>query len=256
MNLADIGIQVESKAENCSAHGDYLSRRIFGKIWSRCPKCVAERDAADVEDRTMRERAEKLSMWMRKIGESGIPERFQSRTLENFIAQTPDQASALAFAKDYADSFDDVLRTGRCAVFLGLPGTGKTHLAVGIGQQIMRLDNRSVLFTTVMRAIRRIRDTWDQRSRKESEVSAISALTYPDLLILDEVGIQSGSESEKNQLFDILNERYEKHKPTLLLSNLALPEVKAFLGERVFDRLKEDGGEVIPFTWKSHRGQA
>ena len=240
--------------KTCDRHGSFMSRHVFGSIWMCCPVCNTEHDAKESAEKEIRHRQEKLERWRRKIGDSGIPERFQTRTLDSFVVESAEQKSALSFAKDYAETFDDVLRSGRCAVFLGLPGTGKTHLAVGIGLHIMGRDNRSVLFTTVMRAIRRIRDTWSRKS-DESETEAISALTYPDLLILDEVGIQSGSESEKNQLFDVLNERYEKHKPTLLLSNLTLNEVKAFLGERVFDRLKEDGGEVIPFTWKSHRGQ-
>ena len=253
--VSDFGINALKTVETaCEKHGSFTSRHIFGSVWTRCPACNAEHMEKESAEKEQRQRQEKLERWRRKIGDSGIPERFQTRTLDSFVAENEGQKSALAFAKDYAETFDDVMRSGRCAVFLGLPGTGKTHLAVGIGLHIMRHDNRSVLFTTVMRAIRRIRDTWSRKS-DESETEAISALTYPDLLILDEVGIQSGSESEKNQLFDVLNERYEKHKPTLLLSNLTLPEVKAFLGERVFDRLKEDGGEVIPFSWKSHRGK-
>ena len=55
-------------------------------------------------------------------------------------------------------------------------------------------------------------------------------------------------------MFDILNERYENRLPTLLLSNLTAGEVKNFLGERVFDRLREDGGECVVFDWSSHRG--
>jgi DNA replication protein DnaC len=115
-------------------------------------------------------------------------------------------------------------------------------------------DSRSVLFTTVMRAIRRVKDTWN-RENTESETQAIAALVFPNLLILDEVGVQFGSDTEKLILFDVLNERYERRRPTLLLSNLALDEVKVYLGERVFDRMREDGGEVITFTWESHRAK-
>jgi DNA replication protein DnaC len=67
------------------------------------------------------------------------------------------------------------------------------------------------------------------------------------------VGVQFGSDTEKLMLFDILNERYERRRPTILMSNLPRDEVSAYLGERVFDRLREDGGQFISFTWESYR---
>ena len=54
----------------------------------------------------------------------------------------------------------------------------------------------------------------------------------------------------------MLNERYELRKPTIFLSNLASDELADFLGERVMDRLREDGGRVVPFAWESYRGKA
>ncbi len=78
---------------------------------------------------------------------------------------------------------------------------------------------------------------------------------FPDLLILDEVGVQFGSDTEKLILFDVLNERYERRRPTILMTNLTLEEVADFLGDRIIDRLREDGGEFIPFDWESHRGK-
>lgn len=126
----------------------------------------------------------------------------------------------------------------------------------------MERHGAAVLFTTVMRAVRRIKDTWTRDSRK-SESEAIAELVFPDLLILDEVGTQFGSDTERLILFDILNERYERRRPTILMSNLALddaeeggrvvPGIKSCLGERVFDRLREDGGQSVVFDWPSHR---
>jgi DNA replication protein DnaC len=175
-----------------------------------------------------------------------------SRRLKTYVAETEGQRRALSFAETYADNFDDALATGRSAVFIGKPGTGKTHLAIGIGLRIMHRDGRSVLFSTVMRTIRRVRNTW-VRNAEESETEAIAVFTRPDLLILDEVGIQYGSEAEKLLIFDVINERYESRRPTLLLSNLDLAGVRAYLDERVYDRLREDGGEVVVFDWESHR---
>lgn len=249
-----LGLHAEPKTQTavCEIHGEFESRCFIGNVWSRCPVCEGERVKADRERDEARQRAERLRAWQAKVGDAGIPERFHDRTLSSFVAETPEQQKALAFATIYADEFEDVLATGRSAVFLGKPGTGKTHLAVGIGLQIMREQSRTVLFTTVMRAVRRIKESW-ARDARESEAQAIRGLVAPDLLILDEVGVQFGTDFEKHILFDVLNERYERRRPTLLLSNLTLDEVRGFLGERVIDRLREDGGRFIPFAWDSYR---
>lgn len=244
------------EARTCDTHGVFTSTYLrVPKIWTGCPTC--SRLKAEQDDRKGRAKAEAEASqrrWHERIGFSGIPERFQDRTLESFIAETERQHSALAFAKAYADDFARIRRTGRSAIFLGKPGTGKTHLACGIALQAMQQDGARVLFMTVQRAIRSVKDTYAKGS-EVSESEAIERLVAPDLLILDEVGVQFGSDFERNTLFDVLNERYEKRKPSIFLSNLTKDELAAFLGERVMDRLREDGGAVIAFTWDSHRGK-
>lgn len=237
----------------CEAHGDYESRNIFGGVWTQCPTCVKADDDQKEAERVNAEHNKQLARWEAKIGGAGIPDRFRSRTLDTFVATLQPQQTALNFAIDYAENFNTVLNTGRCALFVGKFGTGKTHLAAGIALAIMQ-KGHSALFLTVMRAIRRVKDTW-HRNSSETESEAVAALVFPDLLILDEVGVQFGSDTEKRILFDVLNERYEKRRPTLLLSNLTEEGVTAFLGERITDRLKEDGGLLIPFGWESWRGQ-
>ena len=237
----------------CETHGEFVSINFIGRIWSKCPVCADEEAAARKAKEAADERAAKQSGWAEQLGRACIPPRFVDRTLKSYRAGSPQQAAALAFATAYADDFDNVLKTGRCAMFVGNIGTGKTHLAAGIAIRLMRRDNRRVLFSSVMQAVRSIKETWGKESAL-SESQAIAALVLPDLLILDEVGVQFGSETEKLLMFEVLNERYGARKPTLLMSNLSLDEVKAYLGERIFDRLREDGGEAVAFDWASHRG--
>lgn len=236
----------------CDTHGAYEARCYLGDVWTGCPTCAAEDTAREKAEADARARADAVARWQRKIGEAGIPERFRDRRLASYVATLPAQQRALDFATTYVDQFAEISKTGRSALFVGRPGTGKTHLAAGIGLEVMECYGASVLFCSALRAIRRVKDTW-RRDSRETETQAIAALAFPDLLILDEVGVQFGSDTEKMILFDVLNERYEKRRPTLLLSNLTKDEVQSYLGERVFDRLREDGGELITFDWTSHR---
>ena len=252
--MSELFATEKPRQEQCADHGGFLSRNVFGGVWTKCPTCSAETAERDRIAAEQKEREQDAQRWRRRIGGAGIPDRFIDRSLRSYKAETEGQKRALAFAEAYANTFDEALTSGRSAIFIGKPGTGKTHLAVGIGLRIMHRDGRSVLFSTVMRAIRRIRNTWG-RNADESETDAIWALASVDLLILDEVGIQCGTENEKLLIFDVLNERYERRLPTILLSNLGLEDVKQFLGERVYDRLCEDGGEVVVFDWESHRGK-
>lgn len=245
----------QTRQAKCEMHGEYASRNAFGSHWTKCPACLADAKAAEDGKRAEREKVEAMLRWQKRLGHSCIPDRFRDKTLENYVAEIEGQRRALEFATAFADNFDaDALASGRGALFVGKPGTGKTHLACGIGLRIMHLDGRLVLFTTVLRAVRRIKNTWSRESI-ETESEAIAALVYPDLLILDEIGVQFGSDTEKMMLFDLLNDRYERRRPTLMLSNLSVDEVRGYLGERIFDRMREDGGEVVVFDWPSHRGR-
>lgn len=246
-------IELKTRVADCPQHGSYEQRNFIGQVWSKCASCTVDAAAAENVKAEAQARAAKVAAWTKQIGQSGIPERFHNRTLNTFKAENEGQRHALSFARSFADALEHGPKTGRGAIFLGMPGTGKTHLAVGVGMQLMK-KGRPVLFSTVMRAIRRIKDTWSKGS-DESESQAVAALVFPDLLILDEVGVQFGTETEKNLLFDVLNERYERRKSTLLLSNLPLDQVRAYLGERVFDRMREDGGEVVTFDWSSQRAK-
>jgi hypothetical protein len=51
----------------------------------------------------------------------------------------------------------------------------------------------------------------------------------------------------------VFNERYQNLKPTILISNLNAEDFVTAVGNRIADRIKEDGGEVLMFNWESNR---
>jgi len=186
------------------------------------------------------------------LGEACIPERFKGRNFDNFVASTDEQKNALKICRDYTQSFADHYKRGTGLIMSGLPGTGKSHLAAAILQGIM--PERCGIYVTCMGIIRSVRGTW----RKDSEHSEIEVLrTYgtAPLLVIDEIGVQYGTDGEQTILFDVLDRRYRDLMPTILLTNQAKDGFKQFIGDRSFDRLIETS-RWVPFAWPSYRATA
>ncbi len=90
-------------------------------------------------------------------------------------------------------------------IFIGQPGTGKTHLSVALGLKTLGY-GLTVLFTTVADMI----TTLEQSRADLSYQRKIQQYLKPDLLILDELGYKSMAESTVEDFFEIVSKRYEK----------------------------------------------
>ncbi|MEY0287993.1 ATP-binding protein [Providencia rettgeri] len=180
-----------------------------------------------------------------------IPPRFANETFETFKATTQLAKHNLTVCQQYVNTWEDRKNAGEGLIFCGIPGTGKTHLAVSIAREIAEDLQESVFITTAARIIRAFRRTWSGNS-EFSELDVLAKYCDPDLLIIDEIGVQYGTDSERNILFEVINDRYEYLLPTILISNLPLNELEEMLGERVVDRLLQ-GGTVLKFNWPTYR---
>lgn len=248
-----------TRIDNCLEHGSYestfieLKGIVFGSpMWSGCPKCV-EIEAWRMEAEKATRIAQQREQWrMVSLQESGVQPRFYGAEIGTFKADSPGQRAALEFARGYIRDVDQVVKTGRGAMFVGRLGTGKTHLACAIVLAFLDA-GKTAFYVRVQDAVRRVKASWG-RDAECTEREVMGRMTDPDLLVIDEIGVQFGTDFERNLIFDIIDTRYGNRKPTILLSNLTTKETTAFVGERVIDRMTEDGGMVIPFDWESHRG--
>lgn len=189
------------------------------------------------------------------LGRAAIPPRFAQKNLDNYASHCDEQAGIKAIVEQYAASFSSAaLAEGTSLILCGGPGTGKTHLGCGVANELLR-QGFTALYTTASGLVRDIRATWSKDSER-TETDVIKAFIAPDLLIIDEIGVQVGSADEKIRLFDVINARYEQVKPTLIISNLDVKGVVEYLGERAADRLRENGGQALAFTWASYRRNA
>lgn len=248
----NLAMKTLERPAQCAEHGRYTERgiEIMDKlIWTGCTACRNAEKAE--EERQAREKAqrEKQAQIEARLNFAGVPVRFRDRTLDNFVATTEEQQEVLAMARVFVQQWDSHKRAGTSVVFSGNPGTGKSHIAIAILQHV--LENGTGMYLNVLDLVRMVRDTWRRNGQSESEV--LDLLGRLDLLVIDEVGVQYGTDGEQVVLFDIINRRYRDCKPTILLTNLKAKEFADFVGARTFDRLKE-GGMWLRFSWQSHRG--
>lgn len=193
------------------------------------------------------------TQWL--INHSGMSDRFKSCSFDNYIVDNEAQVKTLAYSKRYADTFAEQFKSGKGFMFVGNPGTGKNHLASAIANQLFA-SNHSVLIVTVSDLIKMIRDTWAKGS-PVTESQIMDKLANVDLLIIDEIGLQKGSEDEQLHLTKIIDKRLYSFKPTSIISNCAnSDDIKKYIGFRAFDRLKEGNLFVSVFDWESYRGKA
>lgn len=240
-----------STIKSCPVHGDYKAE-ILGKVKNRnlysvCPKCEVE----DAEKDRLNQENNYYEKTKALIKNSGIPKRYLSASTSQYKAKCKESDYALRVAQKYINNFRDRMESGGSLVFCGLPGTGKTHLACAIGLSALS-QGYTVKYQNIFSLMLEIKATYAS-SEYGSTLEVIKSYISCNLLIIDEVGVQYGSNTEKILFYQILNGRYDDIKPTILISNLPESELTEYIGDRCIDRMREGGGALVPFTWESYR---
>lgn len=249
----------EVRPSTCGEHGPFEQRitHVLGREFaSRCPACIAQEDREEALKRAALKTWERQRNLEFRLGRAAIPKRFAGKSFSGYDAKEPGQVKALRVCQEFAENFKQHAECGRCLLLLGTPGTGKTHLGAAIANTVMELHGSTAVYRTIGSVFQDIRDSYGENSHK-TEGEILSPLIAADLLVMDEIGVskETPSDFELRTTFSIINGRYEQMRPTVIISNLGVDEVKVALGERSADRLREGGVIVLLFSWGSARGE-
>lgn len=108
----------------------------------------------------------------------------------------------------------DFVTEGRCLIFFGKTGRGKTHLAVAIAYRAIQNGFESLCITAAA-----LIDDLSNASREGRLRQALQTYTHPHVLVVDEVGYLSYGDDAANVLFHVVNERHLNHRSMVFTTN-------------------------------------
>jgi DNA replication protein DnaC len=211
-----------------------------GSGWILGPEDVA-RPCECRERRMARRRARGVA--------SAIPRKYRAVSLDappiSDMGRDPRRAPVYRAVKDYVEGIDERLDEGEGLWLMGDVGTGKTSLAMLVSKAAVEA-GRSVAIYSLPRLLSRIRRTYDAEAGEQSYLEFFERLTEVDLLHIDDLGVEKRSDWVLEQLYAIINERYESQRSMIVTTNLDQAALEEQIGPRTVSRLVEICNDPLP----------
>jgi DNA replication protein DnaC len=192
------------------------------------------------EERKIREEELRKRRFIQHLLElSEIPRRYKDAKFKpiNSTQQKVFQYLTENFFKRDLDSATDIL-------LFGSIGTGKTYLSCGFAIEFIKRRLVEIRYATEYQLL----NLFLQKKYLQFE-------NFRDakVLIIDEIGKRELIDWQKIQLEELISHRYNEMLPTIYITNLLQSQFKAFIGERLVDRLKENSIQSFGFSGESLR---
>jgi DNA replication protein DnaC len=199
-----------------------------GSGWILGPEDVA-RPCECREDRLRRARSRGVA--------SVIPAKYRGVSFDR-PPVTEIEPMVVRVVRSFVEDLDDRLDSGRGLWLMGDTGTGKTTLAMLVSKAALAAGH-SVAIYSLPKLLARIRRTYDDEAGEDSYLQFFDRLTSVDLLHIDDVGAEKRSDWVIEQLYALINERYEQRRSIVLTTNHDRDKLEDQFGPRIVSRLTE-----------------
>lgn len=157
----------------------------------------------------------------RLLRSANIPTRYQHCTLSDFDIHFEGAHRSLPAARLAAGRFVEeypIEKTG--LLLIGTIGVGKTHLAVGMMQELIRSKGVPCLFCDYRELLKQIQNSYNA-SVQTTELEILRPVFDTEVLVLDELGAVKPSEWVWDTVSLIINSRYNDKRTTIITTNFS-----------------------------------
>jgi DNA replication protein DnaC len=239
--------QTPSQEASCERHGAYISHGLKlsrgSAVQTGCPACTAEQDQQIEKARLSMLRLQRAASAIETLANAGVRQP-RNLTFEAFVAANPSQQAALDACRSLTEAVRSGVAAGQGLVLSGNVGIGKTMLAAATCQA---LPECVTMFVSAVQLIGMVRDS---RDGDEYAERAARLSLRAELLVIDDLGSQYGSESEQIELARVLCHRHDAGLSVIITTNENRRGVLRLIGPRAFDRLRERS------SWISMEGES
>jgi DNA replication protein DnaC len=177
-----------------------------------------------------------------------IPKRYHDVGFERWPV-TEIHRPAVDATRSFARNIEQQLDAGNGLWYMGPVGTGKTTLAMLVSKAAIEA-GRSVAIYSLPRLLNEIRDT---HRAERSHVDLLDRLTAVDLLHVDDVGAERTTDWVLEELYSIVNARYEDRRSIVITTNLYPDDLAGQIGYRIVSRLTEICGAGVEVPGEDSR---
>jgi DNA replication protein DnaC len=174
---------------------------------------------------------------------SVIPRRYRDVSID--VARNDGvDPTVLSIVESFVANLDERLEKGHGLWFWGKVGTGKTALAMLVSKLVLEA-GRTVAIYSLPKLLARIRATYERDLGGDSYEQFFDRLASVDLLHIDDLGAEKRTDWVLEQLYSIVNERYESARSMVVTTNLSEDDLAAQIGRRTVSRLLEICGSPL-----------
>lgn len=213
-----------------------IDRVIYEPDWD-CKKC---KDLGYIEAGLPCECFREENLKERKL-ESNIPEALFEKTFENFDESYYEDINEIKDKVSELKAFANSLREGKSQNFIltGEVGRGKTHLALACANLALE-QGYSVYYVSANELVDEIRTKKYNENSDLSFKDIYKKYLSPDLLIIDDLGIENATDFSLVQLTALIDERNLVKKPWIITLNYSINNLEERYDSRFVDRLLEN----------------